>query len=273
MARMPFATATFLVLLSAGALPAQVQVRPGGVVKMSVEGARECVLGGDSWEPASDTCWFPIDLLQPAGPLDLLVRAASGDRRAVVEVSEYPYDLQVLEIEDDSRVHLSPENEERAARERERVVPLFSLKGPRQFGLPLHPPLDDLPSGGRFGSRRIINGEPRSPHTGSDFAANTGTPVYSVANGRVALAEEHFFAGNSVFVDHGGGLLSMYFHLSRIDVRPGQEVRRGERLGAVGATGRATGPHLHFGLRWYGARVDPELLIGSVSQVPEVASR
>ena len=266
---------TTTLLLALLGIPASAQpvpqIRPGGVVRVSAEAPTGCALGERRWEPAGDTCWFPIDLLTAAGELELEVRTSGGSRISRVEVGDYPYDLQVLEIADDSRVNLSKEHEERAARERQRIVPLFTLEGPQQFGLPLYPPLDNLPSGGRFGSRRIINGEPRSPHTGSDFSASTGTPIYSVANGRVALAEEHFFAGNSVFIDHGGGLLSMYFHLSEIDVEPGQTVKRGERVGAVGATGRVTGPHLHFGLRWHGARVDPELLIGSVSEVPDIA--
>ncbi len=95
----------------------------------------------------------------------------------------------------------------------------------------------------------------------------TGTPVLAVADGRVVLAEEHYFAGKSVYVDHGGGLLSMSFHLSEILVEEGSEVKRGQPLGEVGATGRVTGPHLHFGLRWHGARVDPERLIGTVEPV------
>ncbi len=86
----------------------------------------------------------------------------------------------------------------------------------------------------------------------------------------MVLAEEHFFAGNSVFVDHGDGLISMSFHMSRIDVTAGETVRRGQRLGTVGATGRATGPHLHFGLRWHGARVDPALLLGDPDAVPAI---
>jgi murein DD-endopeptidase MepM/ murein hydrolase activator NlpD len=91
--------------------------------------------------------------------------------------------------------------------------------------------------------------------------------VHAPADGTVVLAVDHFFAGRSVFLDHGDGLVTMSFHLSRVDVSPGQQVRRGERIGAVGATGRVTGPHLHFGARWRGARVDPAQLLAPSSIV------
>ncbi|MEM1250263.1 MAG: M23 family metallopeptidase, partial [Acidobacteriota bacterium] len=129
------------------------------------------------------------------------------------------------------------------------------------FQLPLAQPLERLPRGGRFGARRIINGEPRSPHTGADYAANQGTPVLAAADGVVRLAEEHFFGGNSVFLDHGDGLITMYLHLHEIFVDPGESVTRGSVIGTVGSTGRSTGPHLHFGIRWRGARVDPAFLL------------
>ena len=98
---------------------------------------------------------------------------------------------------------------------------------------------------------------------GRTTARTTGTPVLAAAPGVVALAEEHFFGGNSVFIDHGDGLFTMYLHLSEILVKPGQEVRAGDRVGLVGATGRASGPHLHFGVRWRGARIDPAVLLAS----------
>jgi murein DD-endopeptidase MepM/ murein hydrolase activator NlpD len=158
-------------------------------------------------------------------------------------------------------VDLSPEDLRRVERENREVAALWRRRGPRRFTLPLGAPLDPLPSGGRFGSRRIINGQPRSPHGGADYSVGEGATVRSVAEGTVVLVADHFFSGRSVFVDHGDGLLTMYFHLSRVDVEGGAEVGRGDTLGAVGATGRVTGPHLHFGVRWRGARVDPSLLL------------
>jgi murein DD-endopeptidase MepM/ murein hydrolase activator NlpD len=150
---------------------------------------------------------------------------------------------------------------------------LWKPRGPRRFSLPLGAPLDPLPEAGHFGHRRVINGEPRSPHGGADFAAPQGTPVRVAADGKVVMVANHFFGGNAVFVDHGDGLVSQYFHLSRIDVHEGQELARGATLGAVGSTGRATGPHLHFGTRWRGARVDPSLLLVAPSALPCLDSR
>ncbi len=113
---------------------------------------------------------------------------------------------------------------------------------------------------GRFGSRRIINGQKKRPHSGEDIAAPKGTPVLAVNSGTVVAAVDHFFSGKGVIIDHGVGLFSMYFHLSAITVQNGQALQKGETLGKVGATGRATGPHLHWGIRLNGARVNPYAL-------------
>ena len=115
---------------------------------------------------------------------------------------------------------------------------------------------------GRFGSQRIYRGEPGSYHGGVDVAAATGAPVVAPADGVVVLAAPGFsLEGNLVIVDHGSGLSSSFLHLSRIDVSEGQSIRQGERIGAVGATGRATGPHLHWALNWNGAKLDPERVV------------
>lgn len=115
---------------------------------------------------------------------------------------------------------------------------------------------------GRFGSQRIYRGEPGSYHGGVDVAAATGSPVVAPADGVVVLAAPGFsLEGNLIIVDHGFGLSSSFLHLSRIDVQEGQTVRQGERIGAVGATGRATGPHLHWALTWNGAKLDPERVV------------
>jgi murein DD-endopeptidase MepM/ murein hydrolase activator NlpD len=131
-------------------------------------------------------------------------------------------------------------------------------------------PLRDRGRSGRFGSRRFFNNEPRSPHTGADYSAAKGEPVFSVADGQIVLADDLFFSGLSAFIDHGDGLISMYFHFSEILVEQGEEVVRGQRIGRVGQTGRATGPHLHFGVRWHGARINPELLLESPTAIAAI---
>src|SRR5262249_61928637 len=118
----------------------------------------------------------------------------------------------------------------------------------------------DLPPEG-FGSRRIINGQPRMPHSGVDFAAERGTAVVAANRGRVALVGDFFFAGRLVALDHGLGLYTLYFHLDRIDVPEGAMVERGEQIGVVGATGPATGPHLHWAAQLGASRVDALALL------------
>jgi len=123
---------------------------------------------------------------------------------------------------------------------------------------------------GVFGSQRILNGEPKRPHSGVDVAAITGTPVRAPASGIVTLAEgDMYFEGGLILLDHGHWLESAFLHMSRIDVVPGQRIEKGDILGAVGATGRVTGPHLHWSMKWAGMLVDPQLTVVPMSQVQE----
>lgn len=130
----------------------------------------------------------------------------------------------------------------------------------RRWSLPLTLPVEGRVSSA-FGLRRFFNGEPRSPHSGLDIAAPAGTPVKACADGTVILTGNHYFAGNSVYVDHGQGVISMYFHLSEIDVSSGSTVKAGQVLGKVGQTGRVTGPHLHLSISAQGQLVDPTPLL------------
>jgi murein DD-endopeptidase MepM/ murein hydrolase activator NlpD len=125
-------------------------------------------------------------------------------------------------------------------------------------------PLNTYRLSARFGGQRILNGDPKRPHYGVDLAAAVGTPVHAPAAGVVAFAEQGLhFEGALILIDHGQGLISMYLHLSRVDVRKGDPVRRGQVIGAVGQEGRATGPHLCWRLKWRGRNLDPSLLVGA----------
>jgi murein DD-endopeptidase MepM/ murein hydrolase activator NlpD len=159
-------------------------------------------------------------------------------------------------------VELDAATLERVNREKAALDRLWEAARPeRLWNGSFRVPLDDAGPGWGFGVRRIINGEPRSPHTGTDFTASPGTPVLAANAGVVSLVEDHFFAGTSVVLDHGLGLYTMYFHLQESLVREGQRVDRGEAIARVGSTGRATGPHLHWGARLHGARIDPVALL------------
>jgi murein DD-endopeptidase MepM/ murein hydrolase activator NlpD len=122
------------------------------------------------------------------------------------------------------------------------------------------------PISGNFGARRVLNGEPRSPHFGTDIAVAEGTPVMATADGVVRLAESLYYSGNTIILDHGHGISSSYLHLAGIDVLEGQTVTQGQRIGAVGATGRATGPHLDWRFNWFQTRLDPALVAGPMPE-------
>ncbi|GAU08088.1 M23 family metallopeptidase [Desulfoplanes formicivorans] len=181
--------------------------------------------------------------------------------RQTIKVEDKEYPVQRLTLPR-KMVHLSPENLARYHREKKEISTILKGRSKGRFwSLPLTRP---VPGGvsSAFGLRRIINDEPRSPHRGVDFRGGMGVPVKACADGIVDLVADHYFSGRSVYLDHGQGVMSMYFHLSRIDVKEGQVVRKGEVVGAMGRTGRATGPHLHFGLYLLGEPVDPMPLFG-----------
>jgi murein DD-endopeptidase MepM/ murein hydrolase activator NlpD len=182
---------------------------------------------------------------------------ASG--RLTVKSGSFPVQRLTLPT---GMVDLAPDNERRAEAEAARLRALYDTITSVRFwrGRFTRPIASDVKSDG-FGFRRLINGKPRSPHTGVDFAAAAGTPVVASNGGRVALVADHFFGGRLIALDHGEGLYTLYMHLERIDVAEGALVERGAILGAVGSTGRATGPHLHWSAQLRRARIDPDALL------------
>ncbi|MEF2230623.1 MAG: M23 family metallopeptidase [Pseudodesulfovibrio sp.] len=152
---------------------------------------------------------------------------------------------------------------ERIRRERAEVLEALNTVSPqRLWRLPLERPVEGAVTS-LYGLRRVLNGKPRNPHRGLDFDSPMGNPVKCAADGVVILVGDHYYAGDSVYVDHGNGLVSMYFHLSKPIVKAGDQVARGQAVGLSGMTGRATGPHLHFSVAVLGRLVDPQPLLNS----------
>lgn len=205
-----------------------------------------------------------VDLLEPPGKAVLSFRAMESGEAfrfdAEVGIREGSFPVQELTLPKEM-TQFDRATLERIRREARRLAKRFSrVSSPPAWSFPFLPPVAEFRPKG-FGARRVINGEPRSPHAGVDVDLPAGTPVVAIADGTVAFAGEQFFGGNSVVLDHGGGLFSVYYHLQEYAVSEGQKVGRGERIGAVGASGRATGPHLHFSVRAAGGRIDPSLLL------------
>ena len=201
---------------------------------------------------------------QPAREPLVLTYMRDGRRltaQQTVRVKDKDYPVQRLTLPK-KMVNLSKKNLSRYDREKKEIQKVLSGRTRGRFwSLPLTRPVPGALSSA-FGLRRIINDQPRSPHRGVDFRGGMGVPVKACADGIVDLVADHYFSGRSVYIDHGQGVISMYFHLSRINVKEGQVVRKGEMVGAMGKTGRATGPHLHFGLYILGEPVDPMPLLG-----------
>ncbi|HEY6946955.1 MAG TPA: M23 family metallopeptidase [Candidatus Acidoferrum sp.] len=207
-----------------------------------------------------------VDLEKPPGTYPVLVHVQTSNGKPASCTLQIPvragkFAVERLHVEKEF-VEPSPEQIKRANEERDKLRAIFDQVAPEKlWDGDFRVPLDGVTIGGNFGKRRILNGQPGSPHSGVDFPAVTGTPIYAAQRGRVVLAEELFFSGNTVVVDHGLGIYTFYGHLSEIDVKVGDELQAGQMLGKVGATGRVTGPHLHWGLTVQRARVNPLQLV------------
>lgn len=208
-----------------------------------------------------------FDLEAKPGPHEwrLAVQQAGGDpqtARGRIRLRPRSFAVQRLTLPS-GMVDLDPETERRAVAEGEHLRTLYRMITPeRLWRGPFVRPVAGTDPGSGFGARRVINGQPRSPHSGIDYGAPLGTPVVAVNDGRVALLGDYFFPGRLVVLDHGLGLYTLYFHLHEVRVAEGERVARGQPIGTVGATGRATGPHLHFGAQVGAARIDPATLLG-----------
>lgn len=210
-----------------------------------------------------------IDLDVTPGPHPITVTARAGQdehvHELIVEVEEKSFPTRQLRVAP-RFVNPPPAASRRIARERAQLGTLFRTLTPKPLWQgPFRRPIESTVISG-FGVRSVFNGEPRAPHGGADFASPTGTPVAAPGGGRVLLAAPLYFTGRTVVVDHGLGLISLFAHLSRIDVAVGDEIGAGEQLGLVGATGRVTGPHLHWTVRLNGARVDPLSVIAVLDE-------
>jgi murein DD-endopeptidase MepM/ murein hydrolase activator NlpD len=256
------ATNAHAALPTQSAVPGGILVLPAGPAdetapRVSFEGKRVLTLKeGAQWYAVVG---LPLATMPGAVSVDVQPARGAAQTRTFAVVDK-KYVEQRLNVKP-SQVDLSPEDAARAGSEQARTrkdVETYSDTPPAT--LALVPPLAGRRSSS-FGLRRVFNGQPRSPHTGMDIAAPTGTPVLAAADGTVIDVGSFFFSGNVVFVDHGGGLVTLYCHLSAWDVKPGDKLKAGQPFAKVGATGRVTGPHLHFGVVLNGASVDPALFL------------
>ena len=206
------------------------------------------------------TALVGIPLAAEPGTAHIRVVTDAGERRLPYAIVPKRYAEQHLKVAPRT-VDLSPADLARHEREREHQQGVISsFSAPPTGALRMRAPCAG-PRSDSFGKRRFFNGQPRNPHSGMDIAAPTGTPVVAPLAGTVVDTGDYFFNGSTVWLDHGGGLLSMLCHLSRIDCQPGDRLAAGQRLGAVGASGRVTGPHLHWTVTLSRASVDPALFL------------
>ncbi len=250
---------------AADAWPRALQV-PGGVARLSLGPAAErpeartaddvpvLVLG----DVAEWTALVGIPLSAPEGEAYVATQSA----RIPYVIAPKKYAEQRLTVAPRT-VDLSPEDNARYERERAhqlQVMAAFSTPLPQAGGLRMRQPVPGRRSSS-FGLRRVFNGQARNPHSGMDIAAPTGTPVTAPLPGRVIDVGDYFFNGGTVWLDHGGGLLTMYCHLSGVDCSVGDQIATGQAFCRVGATGRVTGPHLHWGVMLNRTMVDPALFL------------
>jgi murein DD-endopeptidase MepM/ murein hydrolase activator NlpD len=245
----------------------------GSLLIVEVAGAKPLAEFAGDWDGRAIPLWreaekpgtlhglIGVDLEKAPGRYAWKVswKNAAGEAKscsAFVTVRAGKFPTERLTVEKQF-VQPDPEQEKRAEEEQKKMRAILESVTPeRYWDGKFQLPLKGVTTGGNFGRRRILNGEARSPHAGVDFPALAGTPVFAAQAGKVVLAEELYYSGNTIVIDHGYGIYTLYAHLSAIEVKPGDSVTPATEVGKVGATGRVTGPHLHWGLTVGRARVN-----------------
>ena len=261
---------TMLAALCSGAFAApRPALVPGGIAHLRIAAAdtpRPTVRLGDRpvlvrKEGNTWAAWIGLPLDLAPGAHTVAIEQAGTQRTATLKVTAKHYPVQHLKVKNQRMVDPNPDDMARITRESATQAEIKTLF--RDEALPqldFVPPAQG-PHSSQFGLRRTFNGQARAPHRGLDIAAPRGTPIVAPAGGIVTHTGNFFFNGNTVFVDHGQGLISMFCHLDRIDARAGDAVRQGAALGTIGMTGRVTGPHLHWSVFLNGTPVDPALFL------------
>jgi murein DD-endopeptidase MepM/ murein hydrolase activator NlpD len=235
---------------------------PGGIYVWEVpQGATDIRFNNRPVWVSRDTALIGIPLNQPLGSAALQYQREGKLLTHPFEVTEKAYTEQHITLKNREMVNPNPDQLARIREESQRQKALYLRFTERTlteegFILPLEGRVSSL-----FGHRRFFNGQPRNPHSGLDIAAPTGTPVLAPSSGQVILVDDLYYNGKTVFLDHGQGLITMYCHLSEQAVVKGSTVEQGQIIGLVGATGRVTGPHLHWSVSLNGYRVDPGTLM------------
>ncbi len=239
------------------------RIAQGGLVIARTTPDAQVSIDGKPLRVADDGHYLFAASRDAVTPIALEIRHSDGRiERGEVAIEARDWKIERVDGLPQQTVTPDPERQARITREQGKVRLARELDDPRNdFSQGFIWPAQGRISG-VFGSQRILNNTPRSPHMGLDIAAPTGTPVLAPAGAVITLAEDDFFlTGGTLIMDHGHGLSSAFIHLSRIDVAPGERVEQGQVVGAIGATGRATGPHLHWGMNWFNERLDPQLLL------------
>jgi murein DD-endopeptidase MepM/ murein hydrolase activator NlpD len=274
-----FLTLACASVVTAAAAPPTVRVdarafQPGEVMSVTIDsveaGETPRILAFNRRAPAfavSTTTWralVGIDLDVKPGSYAITIETGppSAPTRTVqpVTIVRKVFQTRRLTVAE-AYVNPPPDVEARIESEAARLSGLFGADAtPRLWTGRFVRPVND-PANSAFGSRSILNGQPRSPHGGTDFLSEAGTPVHAPNGGHVVLVDDLYYTGNTVVIDHGQGLVSLFAHLSAVNVQVNQDVKTGDLIGLVGATGRVTGPHLHWTVRLGNARVDPLSLV------------